>query len=163
MANTEVFFNNLLGIHDLKSNGGSLLPRRSTLNIKGGSVEDVNGVTQITVPNTPVWDATDGFILSGTENDITTDGFAESTDILLLSATSATITGFDAAGILTQRKRIWNFSSEGVLVLHDDSGSLSANRVLTPGGTTLTIEAGTTITIQRAADNLKWRALKCLI
>ncbi len=162
MSNTEVFFNNLLGIHDLKSNGGSLLPRRSTLNIKGGSVEDVNGVTQITVPNTPVWVA-DPFILSGTEHDLTTPGFAASTDIIIFTAASATITGFDAAGILTQRKRIWNTSASAVTILHDDAGSLSANRVLTPGGATLTIDAGTAFTIQRSADNLKWRALKCLI
>lgn len=164
MAKSDLFFENLVGIHDIRVNGGSLLPRRTTINVVGGRAEDVNGTTQFSVGITPVWAAT--AVVSSNLDDATFTGFDGATDMPLdPTGSTRSISGFDSGSLTVFRKRIWNFSGGSIdlELLHNDSGSAAANRILTPDGLTMTVAAGEVATIQRTANNLNWRAHKCLI
>lgn len=156
---TSTFFDGLLGIHDFQVNGGSLLARRNTVDITGGRVESVGGVTQISVGTAPVWLPT--IVITANEDDVTADGWAAASDIAFdPTGADRTITGFDATSLTVQRKRLWNFTTDArdFIIAHQDSGSLAVNRVITPDQQPLTVTATDTVVLVRTADNLNWRA-----
>ena len=162
MAKTDIFFENLVGIHDIRSNGGSLLPRRSTINIKGGRAEDIGGVTQLSGGTAAVWK--ENVHVTIDLDDATFPGFNDASDVALTPIGGRDITGFELSGVTILRKRIWNISPiDSLSLLHDDAGSSALNRIITPDGLTMVIAVGEVVSIQRSAANANWRAYRCLI
>lgn len=161
---TSTFFDGLLGVHDFQVNGGSLLPRRNTIDVRSGRAEDVAGVTRLTIATAPGWLAT--IVLSGDVNDLTATDFADKSDISFdPTGATRTITGFDSTALTVEKKRLWNFTTDNrdFVIAHNDSGSLAANRVLTPDGLDMTVTSIQVVSIQRSADGLNWRAYRCSI
>lgn len=161
---TSTFHDGLLGIHDFQINGGSLLPRRNTIDVRGGQVQDVNGVTRLTMTTTPVWLPT--ITQTGNTNDLTATDWAKSSDIGFdPTGATRTITGFDSTALTVEKRRLWNFTTDArdFVITHNDSSSSPLNRVITPDGLSMTVTATQVVSIQRAADGLHWRAYRCLI
>lgn len=161
MANTDAFFRNLIGIHDMLVNGGSLLPRRHKLNFVRGLVEDVDNTTRVTIAFDPVWLPT--FSTAIDIDNFKTDGFAGASEVPFDPTGARTITGFAATGLTVFEKRIWNFGAGNVIITNDDAASDPANRVLTNTGASISISPNNAVKLVRTADNANWRALPCLI
>ncbi len=164
MSSTDSFFRNLIGIHDMSVNGGSLLPRRHRLNFVRGLVADVDDTTQVTIAVAPVWMPTFGMIADF--NDFTEEGFSGASEVPFepLLATR-TLTGFESTDLTVFEKRIWNFTTDAsdLVITNDDSASAPGNRVLTNTGSSITITPGNAVKLIRSANNANWLALPCLI
>ena len=156
----EGFLDRLLGIHDIRFNGGSKLPRRNVLNFLNGRVLDSVGETQIIVADNPVWSPTD--LLTAQADDYTTAGFEDLTDVALTG--NQDVTGFVAAGVNVLKKRIWNLDETGnTRLLHENVASLATNRIITPGGSPLVITSNDGALIVRNFAGTRWIAIPCLV
>lgn len=94
-------------------------------------------------------DATDAFLT-----------FARTHLIRLDSDAARSISGFDVALAGVRRKTLVNVGSFPVDLLHDDAGSVAENRILIPGGATLSLAATNDI-VQVVYDEVseRWRAV----
>ena len=166
MARTDSFLDDLIGVHDITVNGGSKLPRRSNLNFIGSKVEDVAGITQVTLAIEPTWLST--VTLASNQNDYSTavagESFAAATEISIKLTGNQNITGFLIAGTFVVEKRIWNDDAVDSLTLkHDDSGSIAANRIFCPGDTDLVIAPKQAASIVYNPVALHWNSRTCLV
>lgn len=161
MSASDRFTASLLGYHDVRSNGGGLLPRRNTINFKNAVVEDRGGETQVTLSARPVW--LPAAVLSADADDYAPAGLPECTDLSLSCTTARSVTGVESGGLVVYAKRIWNQSASAAIQLeHASSSSASGNRFLCPGSLPYSIAAGYAVRIiWSAADNL-WRVIPCL-
>lgn len=165
MASTDAFFARLLGYHDMRVNGGSLLPRRNQINFIDGRVEDIDGETQITAVDTARW-LTPSQAMTADINDFSPVGMSTLTELAFdPSAATRTVTGFDATTLVVHEKRVWNLSTsaQNLVIAHNNVGSAPNNRVLTPDGLGLTITPGNAAKLLRNATDSVWRVLPCLV
>lgn len=155
------FLDDLIGIHDLTVNGGSALPRRSTLNIVGTGVSAVDnpvaGTTDLTLP-TSTGDATiTPPPMTVSVNDY---GPVNSTGARIWRVSASTpvnVTGIDAA---SHSDLLWmNVGSSTITLKQESTGSLAANRIIGPGNADYSLTAGSTVEIARDTVSLRWRVV----
>lgn len=162
MSASDTFTNNLIGVHDIRSEGGSLLPRRTTINFVNCVAEDIGGETVITLDMRPVWLTT--ATLTTSQDDYTATGFAGCTDVPFdSSVATATVTGLDSSGLTVYEKRIWNVdSSNSVALAHASSSSAVGNRIYCPGSADMTIAPGYAAMVVWVSSLNRWQAIQCL-
>lgn len=170
MSLTDSFLSQLIGYHDMRVNGGSLLPRRSLLSFLRGRVEDIGGETQVSIVDEAAWLTPSHVHSSEPVNDFSPDGFAALTEIAFdpQGGDPRIVTGFDATDLTVYEKRVWNLSTDmpsarDLIIAHDDSGSAANNRVITPDELDLTITPGNAAKLIRNAADSAWRVLPCLV
>lgn len=163
MSASDTFTGRLLGYHDIQVEGGSLLPRRNVVNFANALVEDVAGVTRVTLVQRPVWLAS-AVVSLGTD-DYGPAGFASATDIPLTSAAAASVTGFASAGLVTYEKRVWNRNVAGtytITIPHNDEDSAAENRVYCSGYSDMDINPGYGARLVWDTTSNHWWASLCL-
>lgn len=161
MANTDTFLGNMIGYHDIRVNGGSLLPRRNQINVVGGEVEDIGGETRISITTKAVW-APDITPLFADVNDYLPNSFATSSDIPIAPIIAArTVTGFSTVGLAVYTKRIWNTAGTALdlVIAHESASSLATNRVTSSFGTDVVIAMDEFVTLIRNSTDTRWLLL----
>lgn len=153
---SEGFLRDLIGVHDIRDNGGSLVARRSILDVIGADVEDdpVNGQTIVTFRQ---------------QHDVQPVTLTASAQLANTDADLYRITHTDAAHVLYgltapttgQRHRVWicNPHASLDLVLKHNSGSatLAVDRFSGPGSADLTLSAGSIACAIYDTTAARWR------
>lgn len=153
---SEGFLRDLVGIHDVRDNGGSLLARRTVLDFVGADVEDnpVAGETIVTFRQ---------------QDEVELVTLTASAQLANVDADIYRITHTDAAHVLYgltapttgQRKLVWivNPHASLNLVLKHQSGSATAavDRFIGPGAADYTISPGSMAKLVYDTTSARWR------
>lgn len=156
------FTDDLIGIHDLTINGGSALPRRSTLNIIGTGVTAVDnpntGRTDLTLPTSVGSVTITATAIGANQNDYSPTGHATAfVERWSSGATPRTITGLDANG--QPRPMIINYGSSTLTFAHQSGSSAAANRFVCPGNVDFSLAAGACVELVRDSVSSRWRVV----
>lgn len=160
------FTDDLIGIHDLSVNGGSVLPRRALLNVIGTGVtatdNPTTGATDLSLPTslggTTITPPT---LLVATHN-YAPPGLSGASVQRWSSSSALNVTGIDVSGIsfaVSLRPMIINVGSFTITLKHESSSSTAANRFIGPGNADYTLTTGSTVEIVRDTVSSRWRVV----
>jgi hypothetical protein len=146
-----MFTDDLIGIHDLTLNGGSPLPRRSTLNIIGTGVTAVDnpitGQTDVTLPNTVGGATISPAPLGSSVNDYSPTGHATAA----VERWSSGSTPVDVTGLVI------NVGSATITFIHSSLSSAAGNRFVCPANADFALPAGGAVELVRDVTSACWR------
>lgn len=156
------FLDDLIGIHDITVNGGSPLPRRSTLNVIGTGVSIADnpneGRTDLTMPTSVGFETITASVIGSDQNDYSPTGHSSAyVERWSCGGTPRTVTGLDANA--TQRPMIINYGASTITLAHQSGASAAANRFICPGNTNYSLVAGACVEIVRDTVSSRWRVV----
>lgn len=149
----------IYGTRDWFNEAGTLLPRRSAMQVIGGSIVDDPVNDRLVLTTTGAGGETVGPVITnngtGTLNDVDTlSGGNRASEIRFTSATPITVTGFDAT--VGGHHVIVRAVLAPVTIANLNGGSASFNQVLTGTGTSVVVPAGGTALIGYDDVSQKW-------
>jgi hypothetical protein len=157
------FLDDLIGIHDLQVNGGSLLPRRSVLNVIGTGVtavdNPVTGCTDLTLPTNAGGTTISPAALSSNTNNFSPAGYSTASVIRVSASTAVAITGLNDAVQANVRPVLMNVGSFTITLSHQSASSTTTNRFVCPGSVDYTIDPGETVELVRDTTSNRWRVV----
>lgn len=156
------FLDDLPGIHDLTINGGSVLPRRSLLNVVavGATATDnpTTGATDLVLPTTATGATITPTALSASVNDYLPTGHATAAvERWSSGVTAINVTGLDAGGL--SRPCIINVGSATITLKHESVSSVAANRFRCPGNADFALTSGSIVELVRDSVDARWRVV----
>jgi hypothetical protein len=157
------FIDDLIGIHDLQVNGGTLLPRRSVINIIGSGVTAADnptlGTTDLVLPTSAGGSTISPAALVANANDYSPPGYSTASVIRVTSTTTVNITGLNDGAQASVRPVLMNVGSNAITLVHQSSASQTTYRFICPGGTNYTLDAGSTVELVRDTVANRWRVV----
>jgi hypothetical protein len=169
VSTTDAFLEKLLGVHDLRVNGGSKVARRNTLHLRGPNVRALdNPATE----ETDVW-FEDGLSWinaapAADQDDYALTGWDLCTHVQLLPSAPVEITGFaredlSAGAPFIKVKQLWmGVTGANTVTLKHDVTSAAGNRILCAGGSDILIDEINTLVLLVFDVNVNgYRAVQC--
>ena len=96
--------------------------------------------------------------ITGNVNNYAPTDWSTATHVRLNTDASHNITGFTATAAM-KIKVIINVGSYDIVLMHEDSNSDAANRILVPGAADLTLEAGDAVNLYYDDATTRWRCV----
>lgn len=149
----------IYGTRDWFNESGTLMPRRSRVQVVGGSLVDDPANDRLVLTTTPGGGETVGPVITnagtGTLNDVdTVQGGVRASEIRFTSATPVTVTGFDAT--IGGHHFIVRAVNAAVTISNLGGSSASFNQVLTGTGSSVAVPAGGTAIVGYDDVSQKW-------
>lgn len=134
----------LLGIHELRKDGGTPVPTRDTLNVVGSAALADNpstGETDLTMAPYSGSSVLSPAQLTASQNDYEPAGAFSTADLVRVSLSAGlSITGLALSTARLKRKLILNTTDSVLTLPHESASSAAGNRFLTPDGTDIQLQ-----------------------
>lgn len=161
------FLDDLIGVHDVSTNGDPPVPRRALLNFVGAAVQIVDnptlGATDVTVSDIGGNTITPPVISVGQVNDYAPGGIAHAAVIrIACSPLQCSLTGLSYTtypDIQYPRPVLMNVGAVTFFLLHQSAASAANYRLITPNGATVSLLPGGTVELVRDVADNRWRVV----